>query len=333
MLRPLGRGDAEGRQRHGLRVDTLPGLRPHGRRQGGGVVFPGDSGVVCRYAQSTPDAAEPGRRFVADRIEAQVDGGHCPDRLLGLVLGRSQLDRLRLRGGHNQAAQLAAHESALDILLFAGAVDVVAVEDVEWRLLVDGRDDAHFFPRRGEGLARGGLTGGLAVQDNPDHVRDLAHLGHHVIQQGLSVTGEHGVPQGRGQQCVGPLHMGVGLGVGADMGQQTLGDDEGEGELVGASTLKNAGSWVCGVINGLAQLEECLISPCAAGVGGSLDRRSCCSYSRLLASMQPWHLTGGEVAPSKVISTSSKRVSWSTRMVTVPSMWSLVVYELTSPSV
>jgi hypothetical protein len=79
--------------------------------------------------------------------------------------------------------------------------------------------------------------------------------------------------------------MDVGLGVAADMGEQTIGDDKGKGELVGASTLKNAGSWVCGVINGLAQLEECLISPCAAGVGCPLDRRSCCSYSRLLACM------------------------------------------------
>lgn len=65
--------------------------------------------------------------------------------------------------------------------------------------------------------------------------------------------------------------MGVDLGVGADMGEQTIGDDKSEGELVGASTFKNTGSWVCGVINGLAQLEECLIRPCAAGVGRALD--------------------------------------------------------------
>lgn len=183
-----------------------------------------------------------------------MNGCNGPDGVPCLALSRSQLDWSGLRGGHNQAAQLATHDSALDILLLAGAVDALALEDVERRFLVDGRDDAHFLSRRGDGLARSALTGGLTVHDNPDYVRDLAHLRHHVVQQALSVAGEHGVPQGWGEQRVGPLHMGIGLAVAAGLGEQTIGDDKGEGELVGASTLKNAGSWVCGVINGLAQL-------------------------------------------------------------------------------
>ena len=71
------------------------------------------------------------------------------------------------------------------------------------------------------------------------------------------------------------FEMAIALLVAASLRQQTIGDDKGKGELIGAAGLENARRGV--VFDGLAQFEEGLVGATLAGDGGSFDGCSRCA--------------------------------------------------------
>lgn len=71
------------------------------------------------------------------------------------------------------------------------------------------------------------------------------------------------------------FEMAIVLLVAASLWQQTIGNDKGKGELIGAAGLENARRGI--VLDGLAQFEEGLVGAALAGDGGSFDGCSRCA--------------------------------------------------------